>query len=161
MRKTILAAAAAVLAWGVAKTASAQQTNDVTQQPLAGSYQLQQPLTGTYQLQQPLTGSYQAQQPLTGTSSLDQPLAGTGALQQPLTGTGALQQPLTGTSSLPESFLDSSALDSAIMGNFGTQQSVPNYVQPLPQSSVQPPPVGNFNLQQPLIGTTPSTQPGQ
>jgi hypothetical protein len=47
------------------------------------------------------------------------------------------------------------------MGTFGTQQALPNYVQPLnpSSSSIQQPPVGNFNLQQPFIGTTPSTQP--
>ncbi|WP_224245593.1 hypothetical protein [Hyalangium gracile] len=163
MRKGILAAAAAVLAWGAAETASAQQLNDGSQQPLTGSYQLQQPMTGSYQLQQPLTGSYQLEQPLTGSYQLQQPMTGSYQLQQPFTGSYQLQQPST----------SSYGLDFSFLGNSSQSQSMSNYVLQPPTSSFGSVPtspgvspyqqqsVGSPGFQQTVPGTSSTQVPGQ
>ena len=87
MRRGILAAAA-VVAWGVAGTAVAQQLDINSQQPPLG--------TGSYSLQQPMVGSY----------SLQQPLGGSNLLPQSPVNSYVFQPPSTGTISIPSSDQD-------------------------------------------------------
>jgi hypothetical protein len=125
MRTGIRAATAAVLIWGVAETASAQQWSTGSQQPLVGSYSLQQPLVGSYSLQQPLIGSYALKQPLIGSYSLQQPLVGSYSLQQPMGGLPRLQLPPIGDYS--QRSLGGSYGQQPPMSSFSTQQSPGSY----------------------------------